>query len=81
MTIQLNKLLYIIISRQILQQQLITGTLAEWLSRRPAKPVPSGARVRIPEVSHNNPNLFFFLDRVYIVIKLYFSFRYVVFFC
>jgi hypothetical protein len=28
------------------------GTLAEWLSRGPAKPVPSGARVRISQVSH-----------------------------
>jgi hypothetical protein len=27
------------------------GTLAEWLTRGPAKPVPSGASVRITQVS------------------------------
>lgn len=36
------------------------GTLAEWLTRWPAKPIPSGACVRITQVSHFH-SLFDFL--------------------
>jgi hypothetical protein len=40
--------------KKLINHQSLTesqGTLAEWLTRGPAKPVPSGARVRISQVS------------------------------